>query len=155
MCVVCFCKQKTAYELRISDWSSDVCSSDRSAPNSGDPSLELLRLCVRRGIGIRFNFATSRHIDQTSLTLQPSLNGMSKAENDEGKKDRSRRSSLRHRARARSWASVGVCCARARRLTPNRASATSRRASGSRAISSRNSAKKYAREKHFPDRTSK
>src|SRR3546814_14558266 len=26
--VVCFSKQKTAYELRISDWSSDVCSSD-------------------------------------------------------------------------------------------------------------------------------
>src|SRR3546814_3174339 len=24
----CFCKQKTAYEMRISDWSSDVCSSD-------------------------------------------------------------------------------------------------------------------------------
>src|SRR3546814_16579999 len=23
-----FCRQKTAYELRISDWSSDVCSSD-------------------------------------------------------------------------------------------------------------------------------
>src|SRR3546814_5412068 len=36
-CIVCFTfwdvfffffKQKTAYELRISDWSSDVCSSD-------------------------------------------------------------------------------------------------------------------------------
>src|SRR3546814_7931926 len=28
-CVCFFCfKQKTAYELRISDWSSDVCSSD-------------------------------------------------------------------------------------------------------------------------------
>src|SRR3546814_10390120 len=26
----CF-KQKTAYEMRISDWSSDVCSSDLSA----------------------------------------------------------------------------------------------------------------------------
>src|SRR3546814_2693755 len=26
---VCFFKQKTAYERRISDWSSDVCSSDR------------------------------------------------------------------------------------------------------------------------------
>src|SRR3546814_1462035 len=26
--VVFFCKQKTAYEMRISDWSSDVCSSD-------------------------------------------------------------------------------------------------------------------------------
>src|SRR3546814_1240193 len=31
-CLFCFCvfffKQKTAYEMRISDWSSDVCSSD-------------------------------------------------------------------------------------------------------------------------------
>src|SRR3546814_17065608 len=27
-----FFKQKTAYELRISDWSSDVCSSDLHAP---------------------------------------------------------------------------------------------------------------------------
>src|SRR3546814_9387691 len=26
--VVFFFKQKTAYEMRISDWSSDVCSSD-------------------------------------------------------------------------------------------------------------------------------
>src|SRR3546814_17896721 len=31
-CVFCFFffKQKTAYEMRISDWSSDVCSSDLS-----------------------------------------------------------------------------------------------------------------------------
>src|SRR3546814_5592993 len=28
--VVFFVKQKTAYEMRISDWSSDVCSSDRT-----------------------------------------------------------------------------------------------------------------------------
>src|SRR3546814_4259761 len=31
LCVYClffFFKQKTAYEMRISDWSSDVCSSD-------------------------------------------------------------------------------------------------------------------------------
>src|SRR3546814_11906934 len=27
-CVFVFFKQKTAYEMRISDWSSDVCSSD-------------------------------------------------------------------------------------------------------------------------------
>src|SRR3546814_7833016 len=26
--LIFFCKQKTAYEMRISDWSSDVCSSD-------------------------------------------------------------------------------------------------------------------------------
>src|SRR3546814_8506658 len=31
--VYCFCfsKQKSAYEMRISDWSSDVCSSDLPA----------------------------------------------------------------------------------------------------------------------------
>src|SRR3546814_4697794 len=28
VCYVFFFKQKTAYEMRISDWSSDVCSSD-------------------------------------------------------------------------------------------------------------------------------
>src|SRR3546814_7981402 len=28
VCLVFFFKQKTAYEMRISDWSSDVCSSD-------------------------------------------------------------------------------------------------------------------------------
>src|SRR3546814_3986086 len=28
MCFLFFFKQKTAYEMRISDWSSDVCSSD-------------------------------------------------------------------------------------------------------------------------------
>src|SRR3546814_1796301 len=28
MLIVFFFKQKTAYEMRISDWSSDVCSSD-------------------------------------------------------------------------------------------------------------------------------
>src|SRR3546814_3532153 len=28
VCCVFFFKQKTAYEMRISDWSSDVCSSD-------------------------------------------------------------------------------------------------------------------------------
>src|SRR3546814_8124385 len=34
----CF-KQKTAYEMRISDWSSDVCSSDLDAHDDGKPSL--------------------------------------------------------------------------------------------------------------------
>src|SRR3546814_10284935 len=42
---LCFCKQKTAYDMRISYWSSDVCSSDllthggvhytRHSPNTG------------------------------------------------------------------------------------------------------------------------
>src|SRR3546814_9928405 len=33
-CIFIFFKQKTAYEVRISDWSSDVCSSD--LPNKAD-----------------------------------------------------------------------------------------------------------------------
>src|SRR3546814_5950876 len=38
ICVVYFCffKQKTAYEMRISDWSSDVCSSDLPLAGSFD-----------------------------------------------------------------------------------------------------------------------
>src|SRR3546814_8763649 len=32
-----FFKQKTAYEMRISDWSSDVCSSDLQFTASGEP----------------------------------------------------------------------------------------------------------------------
>src|SRR3546814_2322939 len=31
LCCFFFFKQKTAYEMRISDWSSDVCSSDLAA----------------------------------------------------------------------------------------------------------------------------
>src|SRR3546814_3640904 len=35
MIVFFFFKQKTAYEMRISDWSSDVCSSDLPPPDLG------------------------------------------------------------------------------------------------------------------------
>src|SRR3546814_5225287 len=47
-CVSCNCffffKQKTAYEMRISDWSSDVCSSDLRAEDMP----ELLHSCPWR-----------------------------------------------------------------------------------------------------------
>src|SRR3546814_7410778 len=33
--ILFFFKQKTAYEMRISDWSSDVCSSDLLADQGG------------------------------------------------------------------------------------------------------------------------
>src|SRR3546814_2293520 len=42
MYVVFFFKQKTAYELHISDWSSDVCSSDLGMPR---------QLVDKRGLG--------------------------------------------------------------------------------------------------------
>src|SRR3546814_6295552 len=38
-----FFKQKTAYEMRISDWSSDVCSSDLLDPAEDVPFAEVRR----------------------------------------------------------------------------------------------------------------
>src|SRR3546814_3682989 len=38
LCLFFFFKQKTAYEMRISDWSSDVCSSDLLGP-VGEPGI--------------------------------------------------------------------------------------------------------------------
>src|SRR3546814_1169807 len=45
---VFFFKQKTAYEMRISDWSSDVCSSDL-------PWLDHNRWGVRHPLGARID----------------------------------------------------------------------------------------------------
>src|SRR3546814_8131545 len=44
--VICFFffKQKTAYEMRISDWSSDVCSSDLLNPFVLDPEEDTIHL---------------------------------------------------------------------------------------------------------------
>src|SRR3546814_19750134 len=51
-----FFKQKTAYELRISDWSSDVCSSDlawitiHSSRSSSTPERMLLKFTPSRSL---------------------------------------------------------------------------------------------------------
>src|SRR3546814_6814423 len=47
MCFFFFFKQKTAYEMRISDWSSDVCSSDlrREAASATPPTTGALTGC--------------------------------------------------------------------------------------------------------------
>src|SRR3546814_12168360 len=42
-----FFKQKTAYELRISDWSSDVCSSDLTVSIEVRSPLESIEAAVR------------------------------------------------------------------------------------------------------------
>src|SRR3546814_8777381 len=50
MCVfglVCFFKQKTAYEMRISDWSSDVCSSDLMVDAMARPAASSFALLMR------------------------------------------------------------------------------------------------------------
>src|SRR3546814_5620351 len=52
-----FFKQKTAYEIRISDWSSDVCSSDLTAqallPAASAAATRNARYIVRRPARIR------------------------------------------------------------------------------------------------------
>src|SRR3546814_4275159 len=48
---VFFFKQKTAYEMRISDWSSDVCSSDLDSAGEKWPRQSCTRL--RRPPGTR------------------------------------------------------------------------------------------------------
>src|SRR3546814_5911104 len=55
----CFFKQKTAYEMRISDWSSDVCSSDLGRRVGGTTSVSHRPLV-----------ATSRRIDEDIDLLQ-------------------------------------------------------------------------------------
>src|SRR3546814_10818400 len=61
--VTCFCffKQKTAYEMRISDWSSDVCSSDLLAPRIG-------RAAPRHG-------AALHHSRRDGATSAPTVSG--------------------------------------------------------------------------------
>src|SRR3546814_7518867 len=49
MCLFVFFKQKTAYEMRISDWSSDVCSSDLHAACG--------HACADRGAGAELGTA--------------------------------------------------------------------------------------------------
>src|SRR3546814_5516671 len=44
-----FFKQKTAYEVRISDWSSDVCSSDLERGNRDDCERPAPRAAARGG----------------------------------------------------------------------------------------------------------
>src|SRR3546814_4904809 len=87
-----FFKQKTAYERRISDWSSDVCSSDLPGPRmptvsrrdagAGGADVRLTRLKARAD-GIRFALqyenqtaAQSKLLRQTLQNLELAIRGM-------------------------------------------------------------------------------
>src|SRR3546814_19577413 len=66
-----FCKQKTAYEMRISDWSSDVCSSDLIIDNTG-----FKRFTIRNNVDITFSNKLSGRIDLqyvNPITHAPSM----------------------------------------------------------------------------------
>src|SRR3546814_9573587 len=50
LCFFFFFKQKTAYELRISDWSSDVCSSDLPAYFGGYINQNFVEIVAALGL---------------------------------------------------------------------------------------------------------
>src|SRR3546814_3170733 len=66
--------QKTAYEMRISDWSSDVCSSDLPAPATSfahlDATTNLNRAISELGI-----YPAVDPLDSTSRMLEPRIVG--------------------------------------------------------------------------------
>src|SRR3546814_12667227 len=63
--------QKTAYEMRISDWSSDVCSSDLKPTGSKDPyalrraALGVIRLVIENKLSLPL-----RPLFRSALSLQ-------------------------------------------------------------------------------------
>src|SRR3546814_13227760 len=76
MVQIFFFKHKTAYEMRISDWSSDVCSSDLwpDARNEAAVTLQILRrlLGVEDHSGVEEGEeddarAIERHIEQRAV----------------------------------------------------------------------------------------
>src|SRR3546814_7331282 len=71
--VVCFCvfffKQKTAYEMRISDWSSDVCSSDLGAADR-------LGLLAGTALGRLLVMAAQLHLAEDAFALHLLLQGL-------------------------------------------------------------------------------
>src|SRR3546814_4405497 len=50
MCSFFVFKQKTAYEMRISDWSSDVCSSDLALGTARETAGDLDALATQCGV---------------------------------------------------------------------------------------------------------
>src|SRR3546814_14709418 len=79
MSCVFFFKQKTAYEMRISDWSSDVCSSDLCLPSSllrlrfqPAPHVAAKHLAqFRHVIGVIFAQAAAQIIGQRGIADRP------------------------------------------------------------------------------------
>src|SRR3546814_3199058 len=67
-----FFKQKTAYDMRISYWSSDVCSSDLAAYRLLARALQLLIMDGRVGLGVRLpgerELARALGVSRTTLT---------------------------------------------------------------------------------------
>src|SRR3546814_6253980 len=70
ICLFFFFKQKTAYEMRISDWSSDVCSSDllQGQRLALEPALHL-----GPGFGVVVVDASLGHVTDTATVAVQAL----------------------------------------------------------------------------------
>src|SRR3546814_7151305 len=77
MCACVFFKQKTAYALRISDWSSDVCSSDL-APAAPAPLILARALAV-----VRDQLAPLLAARHSTLMIDASIGGVMLAVDEE------------------------------------------------------------------------
>src|SRR3546814_10545205 len=71
LCCFFFLKQKTAYEMRISDWSSDVCSSDLFADIASPFGVDFGQAAV----GTTFNSAASLRYDNMVMYQTPNFSG--------------------------------------------------------------------------------
>src|SRR3546814_6243127 len=71
LCVV-VCKQKTAYEMRISDWSSDVFSSDLLVTIFGSKWIDGLTRAVRQGTRSIGMYQPFRHGSPSSIIVSRS-----------------------------------------------------------------------------------
>src|SRR3546814_6123669 len=76
LCIFCFFKQKTAYEMRISDWSSDVCSSDLGVTyteevfSSAPADVLMIRLTVSEPGKLNAAFSLTRWDDEHTDSLK-------------------------------------------------------------------------------------
>src|SRR3546814_21049885 len=75
--VVFFFKQKTAYEMRISDWSSDVCSSDLCPPFADQDRIGIPDAPPRCSPISKCNIMNERvlRFDELGLTVGPASCG--------------------------------------------------------------------------------
>src|SRR3546814_4217349 len=81
-CLFVFFKQKTAYEMRMSDWSSDVCSSDlydfKARPELVGTALEDF-VPHRDCAGTDEFFALLRHINRPDGPFETTDSGLSQS----------------------------------------------------------------------------
>src|SRR3546814_5719720 len=72
LCVFFFFKQKTAYEMRISDWSSDVCSSDlQQRHDAGDAKFDRFLQGVIHAIALRHTLRECQVERRLAIDVEP------------------------------------------------------------------------------------